>query len=164
MLSRIIYPNYSNDDLFRASVSASFAFENPAFLSVLSTIGEFDYSFTGKRKVTGADLVNVITSTEAGKTGASVKLWRPWNPWTRATAYTDGTKSIYINSRKIYRYSPGSKKNIASLAGTLAHEYVHVLDAFHSWNFDHGDNYSDGKEKSAPYLVGNEMERFVLAQ
>jgi hypothetical protein len=80
-----------------------------------------------------------------------VKHWKPWNRWTKAIAMTN------LNVRRMYRPT-------GSILNTIVHETVHIVDSHHSYSFGHGTgpmaNYSKGKEKTAPYLLGRLAEEY----
>ena len=84
---------------------------------------------------------------------AEVRFYKPRWPWSAALAYVQGNnpKTIYINERKLNRSE-------ASIAATIAHEYIHVLDNYTPESFGHGDNYASGKDNSAPYYFGQVVE------
>ena len=136
------------------------ALVNPAFLLTIDKVVEFDFSSDGHRPLTGSQVSNLLAGTNIV---ATVQTYKGWF-WSKALAYVNpGTKVININSRKIFR-DYDKKKNIASLAGTILHEYTHVIDSFHPFEMGHGDNYASGKENSVPYLVGELLQEFLLKQ
>lgn len=68
--------------------------------------------------------------------------------YRKTLAYTVGG-NVYFNLRKMNRSD-------ASLAATLVHETVHVVDNYSSeFSFGHGGNSSNGKGNTAPYWIGN---------
>lgn len=62
--------------------------------------------------------------------------------------------TIFLNSRNV-------KRSVPSLAGTLAHEFIHVLDAYSPKTFGHGDNRPEGKEMTLPYWIGKKCKEYV---
>lgn len=82
---------------------------------------------------------------------AQVKFYRGWF-WSRVNAYTNGTEYMYLNTRKLARSD-------ASIANTIVHEYIHILDSYNEqYSFGHGSNNRSGKDNSAPYKVGDMFE------
>lgn len=110
-------------------------------------------------------------STAFGPTNViqmSVSKYSPWNPFTSAVARTDNGV-IYLN-RKRFRIEPYLPKKLgnaqftdedisharqllaAAIAGTLCHEYCHVL------GFEHTSNREAYLERDTPYKVGDMVE------
>lgn len=79
-----------------------------------------------------------------------------------ATVYSGEPNAMYLNSRNLRRYSD-KKKNIASLSGTLGHEFIHILDSYSPKIFWHGDNNPVGKEMTLPYWFGRCVQQYALA-
>lgn len=81
-----------------------------------------------------------------------VKLYKSKNPWTKANAYVSPKhkNTLFLNIRKLWR-------NKEDIINTIVHECVHVVDFSENGKIDfgHGDNYSEGKDNSAPYWIGN---------
>jgi len=81
-----------------------------------------------------------------------VKLYKSKNPWTKANAYVSPKykNTLFLNTRKLWR-------NEEDMINTIVHECVHVVDFSENGKIDfgHGDNYSKGKDNSAPYWIGN---------
>ena len=75
-----------------------------------------------------------------------------WNPFGIALAKVKNNDGIIrINKAKI--------KNSASLAGTIAHEYCHVLGYTHGDNYKYGKNGDEDKSNSVPWWIGSEVKR-----
>jgi hypothetical protein len=89
----------------------------------------------------------------------TVRLYKSFNPWTRANAYVSNKykNTLFLNTRKLWR-------NKEDMINTIVHECVHVVDFSENDNIDfgHGDNYSNGKENSAPYWIGNLASELYL--
>jgi hypothetical protein len=77
-------------------------------------------------------------------------LWQPWY-WKTKAIHTRGL--ITINSRKITSFE--------GLCGTLAHEFIHAIDAESEEVFGHGNNSANGKENTVPYYIGAKTKDFV---
>lgn len=73
----------------------------------------------------------------------TIKPWRPWNPFTSATASTP------MNQGPIGLGTKAFKQDTSALAGTLAHEYSHVI------GYGHGFLPSKKRALSVPYVVGD---------
>ena len=89
-----------------------------------------------------------------------IELWKPWNPWSKAIAMFDKKYpyTIYLNSRKINRTT-------SSLVGSIAHEFIHLLDNQSvTLSFGHEGNSSKGKSLSAPYYIGHMTNTLVKEQ
>lgn len=88
-----------------------------------------------------------------------IKLYKSKNPFTKANAYVSPKhkNTLFLNTRKLWR-----KRN--QLIDTIVHECVHVVDFSENGQIDfgHGDNYSKGKENSAPYWIGNLAKQLYL--
>jgi len=125
---------------------------NHSFREYVKRVKSFDlardYDGSG---VTGEELVEIIKTTPIK---CSVVLYRPFWRWSRALAYYKGGKNIYINSRKLNR-------SLASIAGTIAHEYIHLLDNFRPEYLGHAGNSPKGKANTAPYLFGRMAKEYL---
>nr|WP_320000128.1 hypothetical protein [uncultured Draconibacterium sp.] len=88
-----------------------------------------------------------------------VKLYKSFNPWTRANAHVSPKfeNTLFLNTRKLWR-------NREDIINTIVHECVHVVDFSENGiiDFGHGDNYSKGKENSAPYWIGELAKKIYL--
>jgi len=74
--------------------------------------------------------------------------WYPKWRWTKAIATTMGDGKIRLNARTMDREK-------GDIVETLVHETVHIVDnSCNEISFGHGDNSPKGKEKTAPYLIG----------
>lgn len=90
-----------------------------------------------------------------------VKLKRFWNPFTSAyaTTYTGNYKYIGLNRKKLNR-------SVASICGSIAHEWGHCLEYYISNNvrnfeLNHGDNNPVGKDNTFQYILGRAVKRHV---
>lgn len=96
-----------------------------------------------------------------------VELWRPWNPWSAAyaTTYTGNYNLIKLNSRRLKRAA--GWLNLASIAGSIAHEWGHCLEYYYRKEidpnvfFNHGDNSSVGKDNTFQYLLGRAVKKYL---
>lgn len=123
---------------------ANSVLKNPKFYEKLRTVKVFDYS-----DITGEILSNLILDS---KITAQVIMKTPLNPFSNATAYT---KPQFPESIFIYnKYVENRNVELADIVCTLAHEYLHLVDfEAEDYDFGHGNNYSSGKENTAPYLI-----------
>ena len=89
----------------------------------------------------------------------TIKLYKSKNPFTKSNAYVSPKykNTLFLNTRKLWREKP-------EIIDTIVHECVHVADYSENGQIDfgHGDNYSEGKENSAPYWIGNKAKQFYL--
>ena len=90
-----------------------------------------------------------------------VKLYRPWNPFSAAyaTTYSGNYKLIKLNSRRLNR-------SLASIAGSIAHEWGHCFEYYMvstgtAVYFNHGDNSPVGKDYTFQYLLGRRVKRYI---
>lgn len=93
-----------------------------------------------------------------------VTLYRPWNRWSSAyaTTYTGNYKKIKLNQYKISR-------SVASLAGSIAHEWGHCFEYFvregdSKIEFNHGGNSPVGKEDTFQYQLGKMVKEYIKGQ
>ena len=80
-----------------------------------------------------------------------------YKKFTRALAYFDPRypNRIYINAAKLGR-------SLGSIAASVVHEIIHLLDKFIKGEyFGHGDNSAKGKQNTAPYWIDNLAEALV---
>lgn len=106
-----------------------------------------DSPFLMSSGVDGKKMVEIFRTWDIQ---CQIQTYRPWWRWSRVLAYYDprkGAKNIWLNSRKFGRSE-------ASIMGTLAHEYTHLVDNFALNSFGHGNNSAVGKEETAPYWIG----------
>ena len=133
-------------------VAACVAFNGviPELFKELEKKMDFDMSNCRGRFI--AQIIRDYRST------TQIKTYRPWNPWSKALAYVSPKEPnvIYINSRRLNR-------SIASIAGSIAHETIHVLDnKYTDANFGHGNNSPKGKENTVPYWIGRRVKELIL--
>lgn len=90
-----------------------------------------------------------------------VELYRSRNPWSKAyaTTYSGNYNLIKLNSRKLNR-------SLASICGSIAHEWGHCLEyymktRFPVIEFNHGDNSPVGKEDTFQYQLGKAVKAYV---
>lgn len=88
-----------------------------------------------------------------------IKLYKSKNPFTKANAYVSPNykNTLFLNTRKLWRKEE-------DMINTIVHECVHVVDYSENGKIDfgHGDNYSKGKDNSAPYWIGNLAKTMYL--
>jgi len=122
---------------------ANFILDSPEFHDALASKSGFDNSNASGKII--SDLI------KASSIDAIVETYKPLPipPWSRANAYTKPSepKTIFLNRRKLNR-------SMESVASTLVHEYIHLVDYANSqYEFGHGDNSSADKENTAPYWI-----------
>ena len=90
-----------------------------------------------------------------------VKIYRPKWFLTRAyaTTYTGNYNYIGLNKYKLNR-------SIASIAGSIAHEWGHCFEYYiktftNHTKLNHGDNNPTGKENTFQYWLGRSVKRYV---
>ena len=82
------------------------------------------------------------------KVNVTVQTYKPWVFWSRALATTYPGTVIQLNAYQL-------KRSVSSFVDTLIHECVHIADNHpEQLCFGHGNNYSKGKENTAPYKSG----------
>ena len=100
---------------------------------------------------------------EAASFETEVTTYRPFWRWSSAyaTTYTGNFNLIKINQYKISRA-------VASLCGSIAHEWGHCLEyyfksenEFSACCFNHGDNDPIGKEDTFQYQLGKAVKAYV---
>jgi hypothetical protein len=84
-----------------------------------------------------------------------------WLKRVYACVYAGEPNTMYLNSRTLKR-SSDKKNNVASLAGTIGHELIHILDSYSPKIFWHGDNNPVGKEMTLPYWFGRCVQQYAL--
>lgn len=68
-----------------------------------------------------------------------------------------GSDSLAMNLNKT-----NIKRPIASLAGSVGHEFIHILDRFTPREFGHGSNtWTKAKLASCPYWHGTKIKEYV---
>lgn len=122
---------------------AVFILENETFHEALIAKTSFENSNASGKIISGLIKDSNIQ--------AIVETYKPFPipPWSRANAYTKPSEpnKIFLNRRKLNR-------SIESIAATIVHEYVHLIDYANSdYEFGHGDNSSVNKENTAPYWI-----------
>ncbi len=122
---------------------ANFILDSEEFHDALASKFAFDNSNASGKAI--SDLIR------ASSIEGIVETYKPLPipPWSRANAYTKPSdpKTIFLNRRKLNR-------SIESIAATLVHEYIHLVDYANSqYEFGHGDNSSADKENTAPYWI-----------
>ncbi len=138
--------------LKNAVICANLTMNDENFLSDIRTIKYFDMSKDADNSlVSGEELVKIL---KTNKIKIIVLTYRSFWWFSRVYGYYKGGKNIYLNTRKFGR-------SVASIAGSLAHEAIHVYDNFVPHYLGHGDNSSVGKGKTAPYLFGKRVKEYV---
>lgn len=128
---------------------AQYYLGQPGFLEErLSHVKKFDATTAKPSEL--AAIFREFYSTHAVevKTYATPR-WRR----SRVLAYTNNQTCFYLNTSNF-------KRSDASIAGTIAHEWVHACD---NWakkhRFGHGDNSSHRKADTVPYWIGYDVKR-----
>lgn len=133
----------------RAVKLANRMFSNNNFYSKISKGQQFDMS-----DISNKELANLL-KISFHRYDIEVKLWKPWWYFSRAIAMFDKRKpnTIFLNARKLQRSDE-------SILGSIAHEFVHLVDNKAIGSFGHGNNYRRGKENTAPYKIGTIASEF----
>ncbi len=151
---RIEKPSFASEDLGEAIDIANRLLEGgEGFFEEVRQIQAFDFSENKAthKPVSGSEVVDQLSR----QINVTVQAWKPFNCFTRAYATTRPGTVIYLNAYKLDR-------EVTSLVGTLIHESVHIVDDQpDELSFGHGDNYSKGKENSAPNQLATIAERIA---
>ena len=141
-MERLIYKG-SISSITDAVQDANYILNNELFHYELSLKQSFDFSNASGKII--SELIKSSKIVASVETYKSVAL----PPWSRANAYTlpNVLDKIFLNRRKLNR-------SFESIAATLVHEYVHLIDyESKEYHFGHGDNSSSNKENTAPYWI-----------
>lgn len=147
-----------NERVIRATQVIQEIFTNHEFLKMIASHPSYDMATKSPEKIVG------YLKKSLEKNCIEVCLYKPWYRWSSAYAMFTPSKpnKINLNSRKLRRYVD-EYDNLASLVGSIAHEFVHVVDNHNPSNsFGHGNNNPYGKENTAPYRIGEMAQWFVL--
>lgn len=124
------------------------------FLMELKTPKVFNYS-TARSEL----IINEIISEIELMDYVEIKVLS--HPWPNSLAWFTASEpyTIFLNARNLDR-------TLASIAGSIAHEYIHLAD-YHckKYKFGHPKRRFWNKSKvlnSAPYFVGREFSYFIL--
>ena len=111
----------------------------------ISNYGAFDMADCDSNKIA------MLMSNTYQIIEIEVNVYRPKWRWSKAIGYYSSSNPHNIN---INYYKINTLSN-AQIVGNFAHELVHLADNLSEFNFGHGSNSSKGKEKTAPYYIGN---------
>lgn len=141
--------NYTEDSgvISEAVKSANSILENKDFHEELSSIESFNNS-----NASGKIISELIKESSLE---AYIELYS--KTLTRANAYTipRKPKSIFLNNKRLNR-------SIGSIAATLVHEYIHLLDfANEEYWFGHSSNRRRGNGETAPHKIDNLVYRLL---
>lgn len=138
--------NYSgNSESIRKAVDdANYILNDEEFLVAITKKRSFDNT-----KVSGV-IVSMLIRISNIK--AEIGLYKPLPipPWNRANAYTEPNSptTIFLNKRKLRNQS------VESIASTIIHEYVHLIDfATEKYDLGHGSYSITGKANTIPYWI-----------
>jgi hypothetical protein len=157
LITRLTYTG-NNYDLSQAVKAANCVLDDERFFKLVEEIESFDMSSYNGNEMSGKQFTRILRNNQII---GSVIVYRPKWCFSKAYGYYSGGKDIFLNERKLIRDS-NRNVNISSLAGSLVHEYVHMLDNFVPAYLGHGDNSPIGKEKTTPYLVGKMAKEFIF--
>ncbi len=132
-------------------------FKDKTFWNKILEVEQFDMTTLDTQSI-----VNILKASI--EEGIITKLYKPFWRWSKAMAKFEANHpdSIFLSSRRLIRHSDWDI-NIASLVGSKYHESVHLSDNLCEWaNFGHGNNSPIGKEKTAPYLIGDIAAEYAL--
>lgn len=108
---------------------------------------------------TRASPKQIASFIEENKLVLVIQLYESKQIRTKTLAYYSSKhpNTIFLNTRNLER-------SVASIVGTLIHEYVHAIDRHvKEYRFGHGSNSRIGKKNTAPYWIGNLASRMSLA-
>lgn len=119
---------------------------------------EFDSEYTNLSK----NIIMNFVSLRADNFSPLVTTYRPKWIFSKAyaTTYTGNYNYIGLNSRRLNR-------SIASIVGSIAHEWGHCFEYYlkdkHEPDLvmNHGDNSSVGKDNTFQYWLGRAVKRYV---
>lgn len=153
-MDKIIYTG-SLELIQDAVEDANFILSREEFLEQISDKKSFEHS-----NASGKVIASLIKNTTIV---ANIELYKPIPipPWSRANAYTkkESPRTIFLNKRKL------RNRSIESIASTLVHEYIHVIDhESEEHKFGHGDNNSEGKSSTAPYWIDQRAYEFLTGK
>ena len=78
--------------------------------------------------------------------------------WKRVLGRTIGDGKVYLNTSQLNR-------EIWEIVGTIVHEATHVVDDFFpDADWGHGDNSSNGKEKTFSYYIGERATNWAKGE
>tara|TARA_R110002096_G_scaffold225047_1_gene414332 strand:- start:684 stop:1157 length:474 start_codon:yes stop_codon:yes gene_type:complete len=137
--------------------AANIIFRDSEFLQLIGNHEGFDMSTTPSAQIA------FYLETTLELDCIEVKLFRPKWPWSKVYAMFKSRepRSIYLSSRRLNR-DEDAFGNMCSIVGSIAHEYVHLVDnRLSKHSFGHGNNDSRGKGNTAPYRIGELAKWFI---
>lgn len=140
-------------NLKEAVDQANAVMRDPVFLGNLRNVEDFDMTELSSKKV-----VECLLLVYNHGQNIEVQTYKPWWKWSKAYAMFDLRKPFKINlsSRKLNR-------SVASIVGSIIHEFVHLADnQYYQFDFGHGNNNPTGKESTAPYLAGRMAKQYKI--
>jgi hypothetical protein len=98
----------------------------------------------------------ILAKNDAAPWNVRIRLYTPsfWQRWSSAVASTDPTTGIISLNRA---YLNGPLTTDADIAGTIAHEYQHVL------GYEHDFKATWRRPFSEPYAIGDQVVAFLKA-
>lgn len=141
-----------------AATEVAALLESERFYDFIRHHGQFDMSNMS------SDHVAMAIEGEYKNMDITVETYTPWNPWSAARAMFKKSKprTVHLSSRKLHR-SDNYEVNKASLAGSIIHEIVHLVDNVYKYHkMGHGNNKSKGKENTAPYWIGRMAKDLLI--
>ena len=134
--------NYKNSHtrLNLAIDAANILLNNEEFYTLIKEHGEFPMANVNG-EIIGDELKKDLDRE------IMINQYTPKNPFSKALACFRPSQpnDIFLSSRKINR-------SIASLVGSIIHEYIHLSDKQSPYSYGHGSN--SRKPMTAPYWIG----------
>ena len=147
--------------VLKAAKHAMFLFEDANFLTIIASEYYTHTDLTAKH--IAKLIINWVKENDI-----IIGTYKPWYWRSRAQAkFSPKTPDhIYLSERRLTRYAD-ERLNSASLAGSILHEIVHLVDhKYKEYTFGHGKgwgaNNPTGKENSAPYRIGREAKKHIM--
>ena len=132
-----------------ACEKANALLKDGAFLAFLHDSKPEGFEFTGTELITGRDVAEKIVRSEIESAICSyTPRWYQFVQRNVLAYVSHGDTVIYINTWNLAR-------SVESIAGTLVHEYTHVI------GYEHGNNSSKGKQDSIPYWMGSAAKNWL---
>lgn len=110
---------------------------------------------------------NIATLIEESDLKLTVAIFFPRKikaiKYRNTIAYVDSKSpnTLLLNKKKVDE----RRRTDISLAGTIIHEAIHALDNDNTdFSFGHGSNRKKGKDKSAPYWIGEKAIELLKAR
>ncbi len=111
----------------------------------------------------------VLEMSSFSEVPVSLVLYKSRNPWSKALGFVNKNEvgfRIHINTRRLERRED-IDENVASLTGSLAHEWGHLFEKFiqkyinPDYFLNHGGNSPENKMGTFQYYLGREVRNHM---